>query len=173
MAKGEDEESLFVEGTFHDAVERKIHAEGEDFDASANATLFTLVRAANLLTNDLDSTVWRSFGLSYAGFRVIFAVWAIGPLEPRAIARFASVSRASVSSVINTLERDGYVVRERTSADRRLVTVRLTEAGHDLWERSFGPHNQRETAWLSAFTKTERETLVKLLRKLIHERPRS
>src|SRR5699024_8128679 len=101
----------------------------------------TLVRAANLLANDLDSTVWRNFGLTYAGHRVLFVVWAVGPLSPREIARYASVSRASISSVINTLERDGFVDRERTSEDRRLVTVRLTERGRELWGSSFRLHN--------------------------------
>ena len=157
---------------FQDEVSRRIRAEGPEFDAESNAVLFTLVRAANLLTADFDSTVWRPFGVTYAGFRVIFVIWASGPLEPRTIAQLASVSRASISSVINTLERDGYVVRKRESADRRLVTVELTEQGHALWKDSFIRHNAREQRWAATLSREEQSTLVSLLQRIIRDRPR-
>jgi len=167
------DDTAIREGGFSELVARRLRTESEDYDISANGVLFTLVRAANLLSNDLDSAVWREFGLSYAGHRVLFVVWVAGPLEPRDIARYASVSRASISSVINTLERDGLVLRERTSTDRRLVTVRLTEKGRGLWEGSYRLHNERERAWMQAFSEAERATLTELLRKLIRSRPRS
>lgn len=157
---------------FRERVAARIQAEGSEFDEKSNAVLFTLVRAANLLTADFDSHVWRPFGVSYAGFRVIFAIWGMGPLEPRAIAQVASVSRASVSSVINTLERDGYVVRKRQSSDRRLVTVELTDQGEKLWKESFAPHNAREREWAASLSDEEAATLINLLLRLIHGRPR-
>ena len=64
-----------------------------------------------------------------AGFRVMFCVWVGGEAEPRDIARLSGLSRAAVSSVLNTLERDGLIERTRESHDRRLVTVRLTDDG--------------------------------------------
>ena len=158
------------ETSFQDQVKLRIEATGAQFDVEANRLLSTLVRAANLLVADLDSEVWRPFGVSYAGFRVIFAVWVMGPLEPRAISQLASVSRATVSAVINTLERDGYVARTRESADRRLVTVRLTEKGLQLWRDSFEHHNARERRWAAALTPAECETMVTLLDKLIRKR---
>jgi DNA-binding MarR family transcriptional regulator len=157
---------------FHELVEARLREEGTPIDARANVAFYTLVRAANLLTTDFDATVWRQYGVTYAGFRVIFAVWAAGPLEPRAIASLASVSRASVSSVINTLERDGYVIRKRESADRRLVTVSLTEKGHQLWEESFVQQNARERQWASSLSTEEQDLLISLLRRIIHDRPR-
>ncbi len=157
---------------FQQEVSRRLKEAGPEFDAESNAVLFTLVRAANLLTADLDSTVWRPFGVTYAGFRVIFVIWAVGPKEPREIAQLASVSRASISSVINTLERDGYVVRKRESADRRLVTVELTDAGRRLWHDSFLINNNREREWAAALSDEEKKVLVELLLRLIHNRPR-
>jgi len=164
--------ALTTRDEFREVVRNKIRALGEHYDPEANQVLFTLVRAANLLTTDLDSTVWRPFGVSYAGFRVIFTIWVTGPLEPRTIARLASVSRASISSVINTLERDGYVIRKRESKDRRLVTVDLTEKGRELWHDSFEGHNAREKRWASALDAEEQQTLVDLLQRLIRGRPR-
>jgi len=54
-----------------------------------------------------------------------------GPLAAHRIAVLAGLSRASVSSAVNTLERDGHVVRSREHDDRRLVTVSLTPTGED------------------------------------------
>jgi len=157
---------------FEKDVRSRIAEEGSEFDAESSAVLFTLTRAANLLTADFDSTVWQRFGVTYPGFRVIFVISVSGPQEPRMIAQLASVSRASVSSVINTLERDGYVVRKRESTDRRLVTVHLTDKGRQLWKDSFVYQNTRERQWAAALTPEEQETLVRLLKTLIRERPR-
>ncbi|WP_162621779.1 MarR family winged helix-turn-helix transcriptional regulator [Microbacterium suaedae] len=167
MAKSSGGETSFI-----DVVRRRINDESPELDAEATGVLFNLARASNIAIADLDSTVWRSFGVSYAGYRVLFVVWAAGPLEPRTIARLSSVSRASISSVINTLERDGYVERRRESEDRRLVTVDLTDKGRQLWHDSFALHNAREREWLSSLTGDEREQLTTLLEKLIQGRPR-
>ena len=57
----------------------------------------------------------RPMGWTWPGFRVLFWIWLLGPLEPRTIASLVSASRASISSALNTLERDGFVVRSRGS----------------------------------------------------------
>jgi DNA-binding MarR family transcriptional regulator len=47
-----------------------------------------------------------------------------GPLSPSALARRAGLHPATMTSVIDRLERGGWVVRERDPADRRGVVVR-------------------------------------------------
>ena len=98
-------------------------------DLDALRASFDLIRASTLLVQRLEAEVHHPAGWSMAGFRVMFCVWVAGGLEPRDIARLSGLSRAAVSSVLNTLERDGLVERSRESTDRRLVTVRLTGDG--------------------------------------------
>lgn len=38
-------------------------------------------------------------------------------------------SRGNVTGIVDRLERDGWLVRERSDEDRRVITVRLTEKG--------------------------------------------
>jgi DNA-binding MarR family transcriptional regulator len=121
----------------------------------------------------VESAIWRPAGVSYAGFRIIFTIWAVGPLEPRRLAELASVTRGNISSILNTLERDGYVVRTRGSADRRLVTVDVTDKARDLWARLAPRQAEREAEWLSALTQHERFQLVTLLHKLATGTPAS
>ncbi|GGL46299.1 MarR family transcriptional regulator [Nocardia jinanensis] len=47
-----------------------------------------------------------------------------GGLSPSALARLAVLHPATMTGIIDRLERGGWVVRDRDSADRRLVTVR-------------------------------------------------
>lgn len=135
-------------------------------DVTALGVIFTLVRAAERATYELEA-VQRPMGWTWPGFRVLFWIWLLGPLEPRAIARFASSSRASVSSALNTLERDGFVVRSRGSSDRRLVTVELTEKGSERMAAAFEATNRREQELVSVFSPDERHTLTELLVRLL------
>src|SRR4051794_3439351 len=45
------------------------------------------------------------------------------------LARHMGVTASTMSLTIDRLQRDGYVQRERSTADRRRVDLRLTEAG--------------------------------------------
>lgn len=47
-----------------------------------------------------------------------------GPLSPSALARLAGLHPATMTGVLDRLERGGWVVRERDPADRRAVTLR-------------------------------------------------
>lgn len=119
-------------------------AELGPLDERTFAAMFNLFRVSARLIADLEQHVYRPAGLSSAGFRVLFTVWVFGELEPRRIAALSGVSRAAVSSVLNTLERDGLAERSRESADRRLVTVRPTAEGERRVVATYRAQNRRE-----------------------------
>jgi DNA-binding MarR family transcriptional regulator len=137
-----------------------------DADLSAFAVANTLIRAAERLTYELE-TAHRPMGWTWPGFRVLYWIWLLGPLEPRQIATLASASRASISSALNTLERNGFVVRSRGSADRRLVTVELTDKGAERMAEALGAANRRERELVAGFSADERRTLAELLGRLL------
>ncbi|GAA5040559.1 hypothetical protein GCM10023259_008100 [Thermocatellispora tengchongensis] len=148
------------------AVERARRS-GLEIDLDVLAVTFNLVRAANKLVSDLEQNVYRARGVSYAGFRVLFALWVVGESEPRRLAQLAAVTRSSVSSVLNTLEAAGLVQRRRESADRRVVTVDLTRRGLETVLDTFGDHHAREHEWTSGLSAEERRILADLLRRIV------
>ncbi|MDX6355091.1 MAG: hypothetical protein QOF98_1994, partial [Streptomyces sp.] len=77
------------------------------------------------------------------------------------------MSRAAVSALVNTLERDGLVSRSRSAHDRRAVALALTAAGHEAITSAFRAHNEREQAWAAALSKPEQTALIGLLDKLM------
>lgn len=145
-------------------------APGSDIDALM--VCFNLIRATDRLNQDLETNVHRPAGLTWAAYRLMFAIRSAGPQTPLQVARLTNVSQASVSSVLKTLERNGLIRREPSERDGRSVTVHLTPAGNGVLSELFRRNNDREIEWASALTPAERETLVRLLRKLrAHEPP--
>lgn len=144
-----------------------------DFDAEATGVVFNLIRAANRIVQDLETTVHRPAGLSWAGFRILYTIDSMGPTEPRRLARFSDVTRASVSSVLKTLERDGLVTRTRAATDKRAITVSLTDHGRTMVRQAIRRQNERERAWVTCLDHKERVALAGLLLRLIGHHPGS
>lgn len=68
-------------------------------------------------------------GMTHAGWQVLLAVADGEALTQREVADRCYVTPATVTGVVDTLERDGLVTRERSTDDRRVVRVRLTDEG--------------------------------------------
>jgi DNA-binding MarR family transcriptional regulator len=137
-----------------------------DADLSAFSVAFSIVRAAERVTLELE-TAHKPMGWTWPGFRMLFWLWLHGPLEPRQLAVASSASRASVSSALNTLERNGFVARRRDEADRRLVKVELTEKGMARLAEAYGAANRREQELVAALSADERRTLAELLGRIL------
>ncbi len=120
---------------FGELATERVGAEVKGVDLDLFRLSFALSRTATRFVRRVESTVHRPAGLTWAGFRVLFTVWACGSMESHQIAHLSGLSRASVSSAVNTLERDGMVARSRESTDRRLVTVSLTGRGERSGQR--------------------------------------
>jgi DNA-binding MarR family transcriptional regulator len=137
-------------------------------DLTAFAVAFSIVRAAERVTLELE-TAHQPMGWTWPGFRVMWWLWLLGPLEPREIAEISSSSRASVSSALNTLERNGFVERRRGSTDRRLVNVELTAKGSERMAEAFAAANARERKLVGRLSAEERSTLTQLLGRLLDD----
>lgn len=137
-----------------------------DVDPLAMRMVMTLHRAASMVVYDIESSVHRPRGWSWPGFRAMFCLWLTAPVESKRVAELTGMSRAAVSALMATLERDGLVVKERASYDRRAVRLSLTDKGLDAITSDFRAHNGREQGWAGALTDEEQQTLIGLLDKL-------
>ncbi|WP_067682890.1 MarR family winged helix-turn-helix transcriptional regulator [Nocardia miyunensis] len=137
-------------------------------DPTAMRLVLTLHRVTTALVYDLESSVHRPRGWSWSGFRVLFVLWLGGPLEAKRVAELSGMSRAAVSALVNTLERDGLIEKTRADHDRRAVQLTLTAIGHDAFTGAFPAHNEREQAWAGTLSGPEQETLIGLLDKLMN-----
>ncbi|RXK55534.1 MarR family transcriptional regulator [Oleiharenicola lentus] len=89
-----------------------------------------------------------------------------GPRTPAELAEAAGVTRATMTGLIDTLERDGFVKREPDPDDRRMMSVRLTPKG-DRFLNDFLPGHFKVIAEvLSPLSENERKSLVRILTKV-------
>jgi DNA-binding MarR family transcriptional regulator len=153
--------------SFEERSRDRLASEPIEINPAAFAATFDLLRVANRLVQDFETNVHRPLGISWAGFRLLFCAWVEGSVEPRRLASLCAVSRATTSSVLNTLERDGLLKRERLSADRRIVSVSLTAKGRKTVVKAFKSQHQREQAWLASINSKKLNTLVEVLRTLL------
>lgn len=94
-------------------------------------TYTKLMRAAESVTARVGR-VMSAADLTVSQFGVLEALYHKGPLCQRDIAAKILKSSGNMTLVIDNLEKRRLVLRERTSSDRRYLTVRLTDAGLEL-----------------------------------------
>jgi DNA-binding MarR family transcriptional regulator len=75
-------------------------------------------------------------GLSAAGLAVLRMLVARDGLKSSEVAVGGGSTPATVTSVVDTLVRDGYVLRRREDEDRRVVRLFVTEAGRRKCEEA-------------------------------------
>ncbi|MDO5627874.1 MAG: MarR family transcriptional regulator, partial [Mobilicoccus sp.] len=128
-------------------------AEEHGYDeVGATELLLTLNRASGIVTYDLESTIHRPRGRSWAAFRILYVLWLAGPLEAKGVAELSGLSRAALSNLLGALVEQGVVARERDPDDGRAVRLSLTAAGDAEITETFAAHHEREKAWASALT---------------------
>jgi len=91
------------------------------------------------------------------------------PRTPAELADLSHVTRATMTGLIDTLERDGLVKREPDLTDRRMMSVTLTTKGQALLERILPKHFQRMAKLMQPLSEGERKTLVQLLTKILRQ----
>jgi DNA-binding MarR family transcriptional regulator len=82
------------------------------------------LRDASTQLTRLNQSVGGRLDLRDPDFRCLDAIDRFGPLSPSALARRAGLHPATMTGVLDRLERGGWVVRERSADDRRAVVVR-------------------------------------------------
>lgn len=123
---------------------------GMQIDFQAMAVASNLFRAATAVRNHLERSVLAPHELSWSAFVVLWVVWIWETSETREIAAEAGFSKATLTGVLNTLEKRGLAARKRSKDDGRLVLVTLTSKGKKLMEQLFPLFNKQEQFVASA-----------------------
>jgi DNA-binding MarR family transcriptional regulator len=153
-----------------------------DLDPSAAEAYLHLLRTGDEVFSIADRNLTDN-NISHGRFGVLMLLWRStqpraaklmgaddcscgGPRTPAELADAAGVTRATMTGLIDTLERDGFVKREPDPDDRRMMSVRLTAKG-DRFLNDFLPGYFKAIAGLmTPLSEAERKTLVRLLGKL-------
>ena len=127
VSQGED--SLKAMSPGKDPANWRWPESAEDFDADAPLQAL-LLSAAKLLGVFAEQTVHAAgLNVSLAGLGVLRVLMAGDGLKSTEVAERAWSSPGTLTTVVNTLVRDGFVERKPDDSDRRVVRLYITDAG--------------------------------------------
>jgi len=136
-----------------------------DFDSMLAVS--NIYRAATAVRRSAERGVLAQFGLSWGGFTTLWVLWVWGEMRTADLAEECDLSKATLTGVVKTLEKRGFVERRQVESDRRRVTVALTDAGLDTIERLFPRFNRYEGEMVRELSTDEKQALAGLLRRVI------
>jgi len=138
-----------------------------DLDPSAVEACITLVRVAGEMVSAFGEHFARH-GTSQGRF-IILVLLNRDPdqsLSPSALAEMSSVTRATITGLLDGLESDGLVRRVPTASDRRSHSVCLTAKGKRFMNKMLPDHFRRMAGMMSNLNENERMRLIQLLYKV-------
>lgn len=98
--------------------------------------------------------------------RVLVALSMQDNMTQKDLAFLLGIRPQSLSELVGKLEADGFVTRTRSEADRRAVTVSLTDEGRAKAAKIQAKRNASAETLFAKLTAEEKETLIALLAKL-------
>ncbi|WP_262287368.1 MarR family winged helix-turn-helix transcriptional regulator [Micromonospora sp. MA102] len=101
-------------------------------DALQHAPLGRLISiAGHIVEQHWGRYLAEHHGLTSAGMRVLLVLLRAGDSTHREMAERCFVRPATLTGIVDTLERDGFVARRRDPHDRRSVQLSLTDKGRE------------------------------------------
>jgi DNA-binding MarR family transcriptional regulator len=121
------------------------------------------LRAAGIQLSLLNQQVGTHVDLRASDIGCLDIIGIHGPLSPSALARHTGMHPATLTGVLDRLEKGGWVVRERDESDRRAVVIR---ALHDRAPEMFRLYSGMSTSVdgiCSGYDETQLELLADFL----------
>ncbi len=138
---------------------------GTKTDAIALSTFVKLMRATDAVSQSTHKHL-MNFNLTISQFGILEALYHLGPMCQRDIAKKILKSTANITTVIDNLEKRGLVKRKRSKEDRRYINLHLTNKGLKLIESVLPDHFQGIVDRLQLLTTEEQRQLATLCKKL-------
>lgn len=126
------------------------------------AAIRRIVRAIDLQSRQLSARC----GLTGPQLMALRAVERLGDPTLGAIAREISIGKATLTGIIDRLERQLLVARSRNTSDRRKITVSLTDKGHETLSKAPPLLQDRFRAELRGLEEWERAAMLSTLQRI-------
>lgn len=122
--------------------------------------------------HDNMSRIFKDVNLTGPQGMVVGLLFRMGPLKISEISQHMGLSMSTVSGILDRLERDNIVYREKSETDGRVILVKLTEAFKKNSTHSFSKMNHRWDKTLNLATDEEIDKILEaldILERLVEE----
>jgi DNA-binding MarR family transcriptional regulator len=100
-----------------------------------NQLCFALYEASRA-TIDIYRPLLEELGITYPQYLVLLILWEKGRCSVKEIGMLLHLDSGTLSPLLKRLETAGLILRQRRSADERIVDISLTDKGRALKQRA-------------------------------------
>lgn len=144
-----------------------------ELDLGALQTWLSLMRVSGEVVAYLEDYL-SEYNLSQRKFFIlILLVRNPNGLNISQLAAKTGVSCASITGLVERMRKAGLVTRKEDANDRRVMIVRIAQAGDALLEKVLPDHYNRVSQLMSCLDEQERDSLQELLKKVSMSTPAS
>jgi DNA-binding MarR family transcriptional regulator len=136
-----------------------------DANPTATEAVMNTIRTADLLFDRIGRLL-RPLDVTSAGGLLLGLLRDHGPMTPSELGERLIVTRATVTGLLDSLERRGYVRRQPHATDRRCLVVELTPEGITTLQQVRTIIHAQETAWMSGFSDAELRCYIDVLHRI-------
>ncbi len=148
-------------------------AEYPDGDPAAAEALSTVIRAGQALYDEIDRAMQASLGVPESALNTLAVIeGAERPLTPSEISERTFRSSATMTSILDVLERHGWIRRIPNPEDRRSVLIEMREDGYAVADRFLPGVRKIERAVMGDLSTTELAALMSILTKILESTAR-
>jgi MarR family transcriptional regulator, organic hydroperoxide resistance regulator len=129
-----------------------------------------LIARIHQISGRIFEAILRRYGLSEitpAKGRILFALWKNDAIPIQELARQTSLSKSTLTSMIDRLEQQGFLVRVHSDKDRREILIRLTEKDRSLQDTYTKVSQEMMDIGLAGFNENETRDLEDKLRRIL------
>jgi MarR family 2-MHQ and catechol resistance regulon transcriptional repressor len=138
----------------------------EEVDGAPELRLWlVLMKAHQALHREALASISKT-GICFSDFQILELLLHKGPLPVNVIGTKIGLTSGSMTTAIDRLTIRGLVERTGDTEDRRTRLVHLTEEGRKLIRAAFARHRIDMDRVLSVLTDSEKDTAIRLLKKL-------
>jgi DNA-binding MarR family transcriptional regulator len=126
--------------------------------------LIHMARAHEAANDAFDEVAREKLGINRTDLRCLNIIDNSGPMTAGRLAELSGLTTASVTSVLDRLERAGYARRVRDQPDRRQVIVEVTPLLAERATPIWGPLGEEARSTLSRMSAEELKALIDFYR---------
>ena len=101
----------------------------------SNQLCFPLYAASRNVIQ-LYTPILKELGLTYTQYLVFLVLWEKDGIPVGEIGEKLMLDNGTLSPLLKKMQQTGYIVKERSAEDDRVVVITLTEKGRDLMEQA-------------------------------------
>ena len=139
-----------------------------EINPAAVIAMLSIKDASDRIQESILDVLQRDYHLSDGKFCTLVVLHQHGEAgnSPSVLAEKVGVTRATISSTLQRMERDGLVSVKPAESDGRGKVVHLTGQGTEFMAEILPPHYLRVSKLMEKLTETEQKDLILLLKKL-------